>query len=45
VAASVVEELLVDFISGMSGAGAIMGSFEQTQRLLAPSCPPRRSTP
>ena len=34
VAASVVEQLLVDFISGMSGAGAIMGSFEQTQRLL-----------
>jgi len=34
VASNVVEQLLVDFISGMSGAGAIMGSFEQTQRLL-----------
>ncbi|KRB46693.1 MAG: flagellar motor switch protein FliG [Pseudomonadota bacterium] len=34
VSSSVVEQLLVDFISGMSGAGAIMGSFEQTQRLL-----------
>lgn len=34
VSASAVEQLLVDFISGMSGAGAIMGSFEQTQRLL-----------
>ena len=34
VASSAVEQLLVDFISGMSGAGAIMGSFEQTQRLL-----------
>jgi len=34
VSAAVVEQLLMDFISGMSGAGAIMGSFEQTQRLL-----------
>lgn len=39
VSASVVEQLLVDFISGMSGAGAIMGSFEQTQRLLAAFLP------
>ena len=31
---SVVEDLLVEFVSGMSGAGAIMGSFEQTQKLL-----------
>src|SRR6202789_2499704 len=35
VSASVVEDLLVEFVSGMSGTGAIMGSFEQTQRLLA----------
>jgi flagellar motor switch protein FliG len=35
VTSSVVEELLVEFISGMSGGGAIMGSFEQTQKLLA----------
>src|SRR5271169_4538881 len=35
VSASAVEELLVEFVSGMSGAGAIMGSFEQTQKLLA----------
>ncbi len=34
VSASVVEELLVEFVSGMSSSGAIMGSFEQTQRLL-----------
>ena len=34
VAANVVEELLVEFVSGMSGSGAVMGSFEQTQRLL-----------
>ncbi len=35
VSASVVEQLLVEFISNMSGAGSIMGSFEQTQRLLS----------
>ena len=34
VSASVVEDLLVEFVSGMSSTGAIMGSFEQTQRLL-----------
>src|SRR3954471_4463966 len=36
---SVVEDLLVEFVSGMSGAGAIMGSFEQTQKLLASIMP------
>src|ERR1700689_5081717 len=35
VTAQVGEELVVEFVSGMSGAGAIMGSFEQTQRLLS----------
>jgi flagellar motor switch protein FliG len=35
VGSNVVEQLLVDFISNMSGAGSIMGSFEQTQRLLS----------
>ncbi len=34
VASTAVEELLVEFVSGMSASGAIMGSFEQTQRLL-----------
>jgi flagellar motor switch protein FliG len=34
VGANVVEDLLVEFVSGMSSTGAIMGSFEQTQRLL-----------
>lgn len=42
VSSSVVEQLLVDFISGMSGAGSIMGSFEQTQRLLASFLPPEK---
>src|ERR1700742_2077035 len=39
VAAQVVEELLVEFVSGMSSAGALMGSFEQTQKLLAAFLP------
>ena len=39
VTSSVVEDLLVDFVSGMSATGAIMGSFEQTQRLLASFMP------
>ena len=42
VAASVVEELLVEFVSGMSASGAIMGSFEQTQRLLSSFMPPEK---
>jgi flagellar motor switch protein FliG len=39
VSAAVVEDLLVDFVSGMAGTGAIMGSFEQTQKLLASIMP------
>ena len=42
VSAHVVEELLVEFVSGMSGSGAVMGSFEQTQRLLASFMPSDR---
>ena len=34
VSSNVVEDLLVEFVSGLSSTGAIMGSFEQTQRLL-----------
>jgi flagellar motor switch protein FliG len=34
VPSSVVEELLMEFVSGLSTTGAIMGSYEQTQRLL-----------
>ena len=33
VSSTVVEGLLVEFVSGLSSAGAIMGSYEQTQRL------------
>ena len=39
VTASVVEELLVEFVSGMSGGGAIKASAEQTQKLLAAFMP------
>lgn len=42
VAASVVEQLLLEFVSGMSSTGAIMGSFEGTQRLLAAILPPEK---
>ena len=40
VSSSAVEGLLMEFVSGMSGAGAIMGSFDQTQRLLSAFLPP-----
>ena len=39
VTSTVVEDLLVEFVSGMSGGGSIMGSFEQTQKLLAAFLP------
>ncbi|PXA86432.1 flagellar motor switch protein FliG [Caulobacter sp. D4A] len=42
VSATVVEELLVEFVSGMSSTGAIMGSYEQTQRLLQSFMPPEK---
>src|ERR1700722_4204379 len=35
VTASAVEELLVEFVSGMSGGGGVMGPCEQTPKLLA----------
>jgi flagellar motor switch protein FliG len=40
VSAQVVENLLVEFVSGLAGTGAIMGSYEQTQRILAAFLPP-----
>ena len=42
VSSSVVEELMVEFVSGMSGSGAVVGSYEQTQRLLAAFMPTDR---
>ena len=40
VQANVVEDVLVEFVSGVGGAGSLMGSFEQTQRLLTAFLPP-----
>ena len=42
VSAQVVEELMVEFVSGMSGSGSVLGSFDQTQRLLASFMPSDR---
>jgi flagellar motor switch protein FliG len=39
VSAQAVEDLMLEFVSGMSGSGAVMGSFEQTQKLLASFMP------
>ena len=39
ISASAVEQILLEFVSGMSGTGAIMGSFEGTQRLLSAILP------
>ena len=36
VTSAVVEQLLIEFVSGMSGAGSVMGSFEQTQEAIHP---------
>jgi flagellar motor switch protein FliG len=35
ISASLIEKLLVDFVSQMSGTGSLMGSYESTERLLA----------
>ncbi|HTU00107.1 MAG TPA: flagellar motor switch protein FliG [Rhizomicrobium sp.] len=35
ISASVVEKLMVDFVSQMSGTGSLMGSYESTERLLS----------
>ncbi|HEY8616977.1 flagellar motor switch protein FliG [Phenylobacterium sp.] len=40
VSSQAVEDLLVEFVSGVTGAGSLMGSFEQTQKLLASIMPP-----
>jgi flagellar motor switch protein FliG len=42
VSAHVVEGLLIEFVSGLSSTGAIMGSYEQTQRLLSNFMQPDR---
>src|SRR5256885_16758442 len=35
ISANLIEKLLVDFVSQMSGTGSLMGSYESTERLLA----------
>ena len=42
VSSTAVEGLLNEFVSGLSSSGAIMGSFEQTQRLLGAFLPPEK---
>ena len=35
ISANLVEKLMVDFVSQMSGTGSLMGSYESTERLIA----------
>ena len=42
VSASLVEKLMVDFVSQLSGTGSLMGSYESTERLLTRIMPPER---
>ncbi len=39
ISAAAVEQIMLEFVSGMSATGAIMGSFEGTQRLLSAIMP------
>ena len=38
----IVEDLLVDFVTRLSSAGGLMGTYESTERLLAGMLPPER---
>ena len=42
VSSSVVEQLVIEFVDRFSNTGTIMGSYEQTQRLLAAFLPPEK---
>jgi flagellar motor switch protein FliG len=42
VTADAVEALMIEFVSGLAGSGAVVGSFEQTQKLLAAFLPKDR---
>ena len=42
VSAEAVESLMIEFVSGLSGSGSVMGSYEQTQKLLAAFLPKDR---
>ena len=42
VTAEAVEALMIEFVSGLSGSGSVMGSYEQTQKLLSAFLPKDR---
>ena len=42
ISSNLIEKLLVDFVSQMSGTGSLMGSYESTERLLAQILPADR---
>ncbi|WP_395942562.1 flagellar motor switch protein FliG [Brevundimonas sp.] len=42
VTADAVEALMIEFVSGLAGSGSVMGSYEQTQKLLAAFLPKDR---
>src|SRR6202795_737825 len=42
VEADVVEDLMLEFVSRMSASGALMGTFDATERLLQQYLPPER---
>jgi flagellar motor switch protein FliG len=42
VSAEAVEALMIEFVSGLTGSGSVMGSYEQTQKLLAAFLPKDR---
>ena len=44
VSSSLVEKLLVDFVSQMSGTGSLMGSYESTERMLTRIMPTEKVT-
>ena len=42
VTADAVEALMIEFVSGLAGSGSVMGSYEQTQKLLSAFLPKER---
>src|ERR1019366_2835666 len=43
ISSNVIEKLLIDFVSQMSGTGSLMGSYESTERLIARFLPEEKS--
>lgn len=44
ISASLLERLLIEFVSQMSATGTLLGTFESTERLLQRFLPPIAST-